>query len=758
MFVRKRSGELEEVKFDKITERVQALCDGLAVTPVLVSQKVASSIVPNISTQELDLLASHVAADMAVYHPDYNVLAGRISASNLQKSVQLRSKCFSDAMCALYQDPRGALLADDVFQFISENRDALNAAVQHQRDLDYDIFGMETLKRSYLLRSSSGEIIETPQYMHMRVAAGVHTGDLEKVLRMYHRLALRQYTHSTPTLFNSGSAKPQMASCFLLANNSDSIEGIFDTLKDCAMISKYAGGIGLHVHNVRSTGAYIVGTNGTSGGIVPFLKIYNETARAVNQAGKRNGAFAIYLEPHHPDVFQFIELRKSSGAEEFRTRDLFLALWISDLFMERVEQDLDWSLMDPSTAPGLEDVHGEAYRALYTRYEQENRASRTVKARQLWQAVMLAQIETGTPYILNKDQANAKSNQQNLGTIKSSNLCAEIIEYSSPEETACCNLASVSLSQVVLNGRVDYELLHQIAEEATENLNAVIDRSFYPTERARRSNERHRPLGLGVSGLHDVFFQLGLAFDDPEALEMNRRIFETLYHGALTASARLAEQHGPYESFEGSPAHSGKLQFDLWPDCELFYDDWDLLKQKIQKTGLRNSLLIALMPTASSATILGNTECFEIQTSNLYNRKVLSGEFTVVNKYLVRELSEAGLWSHDMAQKIMANDGSVLGIPEIPADVQRRYRTVWEYSQKIVIDAAAQRGPFVDQSQSMNLFIKAPTVAKLTAMYMYAWKRGLKTMCYYLRTRAATEAVKFTIKKENLTDCVMCSA
>jgi ribonucleoside-diphosphate reductase alpha subunit len=775
MFVLKRDGSREEVKFDKVTERVKKLCFGLNmkyVNPTLVARHVSTGMVDDITTSKLDVLASHVAADLSTKHPDYNILSGRIMVSNLQKEIKVP---FSEAMDQLYKYTNPAtkkhapVISKELWEVIMKNADRLNNIIVDERDFEYDIFGIETLRRSYLLRAGN-KILETPQYMHLRVALGIHGEDIDSAEEMYEMLSKRLYTHSTPTLFNSGTPRPQMASCFLLAMEDDSIEGIFNTVKDCALISKYAGGIGVNIHNIRSSGSYIEGTNGTSNGIVPFLKVFNETARAVNQAGRRRGSFAMYLEPHHADIFQFIDLRRPGGVEEFRTRDLFLALWVSDLFMERVSNGDTWTLFDPNSAPGLEDVWGNEYRQLYEQYEREGRGIKTIKAQDLWTELCKAQIETGTPYILNKDQCNLKSNQQNLGTIKSSNLCAEIIEYTSPDEIACCNLSQINLSKYVnmVDNTVDYEGLVEIAKHAVRNLNLVIDRTFYPVEKAKISNFKHRPLALGVSGLHDVFFKLRLAsFDCPEARLINKRIFESIYRGAVLASVELAKEHGPYESFSGSPASRGLLQFDLWglKSKDLYWKDWDNIKQEIIQHGMRNSLLVALMPTASSATIMGVTECFEIQTSNLYSRKVLSGEFTLINKYLINELIEHGLWNEDIMMNILGNDGSIQHIDVIPKEIRERYKTVWEYSMRSVIDMASDRSPFVDQSQSLNLFLKNPTVPKLTSMHLYSWKKGLKTMSYYLRSRAATEAIKFTVNNQNPTSteeeeeiCLACSA
>lgn len=767
MFVIKRDGSREEVSFDKVTERVKKLCFGLNskfVNPTLVAQYVNRDMVDNITTNKLDVLASQVAADLSVKHPDYNILSGRIMVSNLQKDIKVS---FSEAMEALYNNTNtktgkhAPLISKEVMEITMANAERLNNIINEERDFDYNIFGIETLRRSYLLKKGD-KTMETPQYMHLRVALGIHGNDIDGAEKMYELLSKRLYTHSSPTLFNSGTPRPQMASCFLLALQDDSIDGIFGTLADCARISKYAGGIGVNIHNIRSSGSYIEGTSGQSSGIVPFLQIYNATAKAVNQGGKRKGSFAIYLEPHHPDIYKFIELRKPGGVEEFRTRDLFIALWVSDLFMERVKEGGKWTLFDPNTAAGLENVWGDEYRTLYESNERLGLGVRTVNAQELWTEICKAQIETGTPYIVNKDQCNAKCNQQNLGTIKGSNLCAEITEYTSPDDIAVCNLAQINLSMFVdtVDNTVDYNGLVDTARHAIRNLNLVIDRSFYPVDSAKKTNMKHRPLGLGVSGLHDVFFKLRLSsFDCPEARTINKRIFESIYRGAVLESIELAKKYGTYESFKGSPASYGKLQFDLWgiKDKDLYWNDWPTIRQAVVEHGLRNSLLLALMPTATSATFLGVTECFEIQTSNLYSRKVLSGEFTVINKYLVDELDEHGLWNDKITMSILGNDGSVQHINTIPKEIRDRYKTVWEYSMKSVIDMAADRAPFICQSQSMNLFLKNPTVPKLTSMHMYSWSKGLKTMQYYLRSRAATEAIKFTIQNTQ-EECENCSA
>lgn len=762
MFVIKRNGDREEVKFDKITDRVKKLCFGLNtyyVNPTKVAQKVSIGMIDNITTNELDVLASNVCKEMCIIHPDYNLLSGRIMVSNLQKTIVVS---FSEAMDKLYHyiNPKtkkhAPVISKSTWEIVMANATRLDNAIIDERDFVYKIFGIQTLKRSYLLRCGN-TIYETPQYMHLRVAIGIHGDDIDGAIEMYDKLSRRLYTHSTPTIFNSGTPRPQMASCFLLANEEDSIDGIFDTVKKCAQISKFAGGIGLHIHNIRSTGSYIEGTNGTSNGIVPFLKVFNSTSRAVNQGGKRKGSFAMYLEPHHADIFQFIKLHVPGGQDDLRAHDLFLAVWLSDLFMERVFNDDKWTLFDPNVAVGLDEVYGDEYRELYTRYEREGLGTKIVSAQRLLNEISKAQVESGMPYLLNKDAANKKSNQKNLGTIKSSNLCSEIIQYSSKDEIATCNLCQINLSQFVDEKThvVDYDGLVDMARYAIRKLNLVIDKSFYPVPQAKVSNMKHRPLGLGVSGLHDVFFKLKLKnFDCPEARVVNKRIFESIYRGAILESIQLAKEDGPYESFKGSPSSEGILQFDMWglKEQDLFWDDWSHIKEQVITYGLRNSLLTALMPTASSAIMFDVVECFEIQTSNFYKREVMSGSYTVINKYLVEELDNIGLWSDAMSNNIMGNDGSVQHIDIIPQDIKERYKTVWEYKMRNVIDMSADRGCFVDQSQSLNLSLAQPTFHKITAMHKYSWKKGLKTMIYYLRTRAATEAAKFTVDKEHIQD------
>ena len=755
MYVIKRDGRREAVKFDKITARVKKLCYGLdpMVDATQMTLKVIEGIYDGVTTTELDNLAAEVAATLTVKHPDYAQLASRIAVSNLHKNTK---KSFSETMKDLYDytDPktgaRASLLADDVFQIVQANAELLDSTIIYDRDFQYDFFGFKTLERSYLLKLN-GQVVERPQHMLMRVSLGIHKDDLESAIATYNDLSLGWYTHATPTLFNAGTPKPQMSSCFLLQLKEDSIPGIYDTLKQCAQISQSAGGIGLSVHNLRAKGSYIKGTNGTSNGIVPMLRVFNDTARYVDQGGgKRKGSFAIYLEPWHADVEDFLELKKNHGKEEMRARDLFYAMWIPDLFMKRVEQNADWTLMCPNECPGLPDTWGEEFEKLYERYEAEGKGRKTMKAQDLWFHILESQIETGTPYMLYKDAANGKSNQQNLGTIKSSNLCTEIMEYTSPDEVAVCNLGSIALPKFITKGKFDHEKLFQVAYQLTRNLNRVIDQNYYPIPEARRSNMRHRPIGIGVQGLADAFILMRYPFDSVEAKVLNREVFETIYYAAMTASKDLAKEEGPYESYEGSPISEGRFQFDLWGVKPSDRWEWDTLREEIAKYGVRNSLLLAPMPTASTAQILGNNECFEPYTSNIYTRRVLSGEFIVVNKYLLRDLVKLGLWNEELKNKIVAANGSVQHIPEIPQNLKDLYKTAWEISQKSIIDMAADRGAFICQSQSLNVFLENPNFAKLTSMHFHAWKSGLKTGMYYLRTKAATEAIKFTVDKSKL--------
>ncbi len=757
MLVLKRDGRRESVKFDKITTRIQNLCDGLNpkyIDAVSVAKKVIEGLYDGVTTQELDNLAAEVAASMTTVHPDYANLAARIAVSNLHK---LTSNSFSNTMKRLYTylDPRtgenAALVSKEAYEVIRENAARLDAAIDYTRDFDFDYFGFRTLERSYLLKVD-GKPVERPQQMLMRVSVGIHLNDIEAAIETYNLMSQKWFIHATPTLFNAGTPKPQMSSCFLLTMKEDSIKGIYETLEQCALISQSAGGIGLSIHNIRATGSYIKGTNGDSNGIIPMLRVFNETARYVDQGGgRRKGAFAIYLEPWHADIFDFLELRKNHGKEELRARDLFYALWVSDLFMKRVEENGTWSLFCPNEAPGLVDAYGKDFERLYEKYEREGKARKTVKAQELWFAVLESQIETGTPYLLYKDAANKKSNQKNLGTIRSSNLCTEIMEYTSPDEVAVCNLASLSLPKFVQNGTFNHKRLFEVTQVATKNLNKIIDKNYYPIPEAKNSNMKHRPIGLGVQGLADVFLLMRLPFDSPEAKKLNKEIFETIYFAAMTASKDLAKKEGTYETFEGSPVSKGIFQFDMWgvePDSGRW--DWSSLKKEVKKHGVRNSLLLAPMPTASTSQILGNNECFEPYTSNIYTRRVLSGEFVVVNKHLLKDLVEAGLWNNEMKNQLIASNGSIQSMSNIPDSLKTLYKTSWEMSQKSIIDMAADRGAFICQSQSLNLFMQEATFGKLTSMHFYAWRKGLKTGMYYLRTRPAADAIKFTVDVEKL--------
>ncbi|MFN0082880.1 MAG: ribonucleoside-diphosphate reductase subunit alpha [Ferruginibacter sp.] len=751
MQVIKRSGKKESVHFDKVTSRVMKLSYGLQLKSediIEIAKKVVSGIYNNVSTTELDNLAAETAASFTTRHPDFAVLAARIAVSNLHKNTK---KSFSETAELLYNyidnktKAHAPLLADDVYEVIKDNADLLDAAIIYERDYHFDFFGFKTLEKSYLLKVN-GKITERPQHLFMRVALGIHKADVEAAIETYNLMSEKWFIHATPTLFNAGTPKPQMSSCFLLSIKEDSISGIYDTLKDCAMISQSAGGIGLNIHNVRSTGSYIKGTNGTSNGIIPMLRVFNDTARYVDQGGgKRKGAFSVYLEPWHADVFEFLELRKNHGKEEMRARDLFLALWIPDLFMKRVEADGVWSLFCPNEAQNLHTTHGAAFEALYTQYEQEGKAKKTIQARELWNAVLESQIETGTPYVLYKDAANTKSNQQNLGTIRCSNLCTEIIEYSDEKETAVCNLASLSLPRFVEGVTFNFDKLVEVTKIVTRNLNKVIDGNYYPIPETKTSNTRHRPIGIGVQGLADVFMMLGLPFESEMAKLLNKNIFETIYFAAMTSSCELAQKDGAYETFKGSPLSEGKFQFDLWNVAPSERHDWESLRKDVIEHGVRNSLLLAPMPTASTSQILGNNECFEPYTSNIYNRRVLSGEFAVVNKHLLKDLGKLNLWNDNMKQRIIAANGSVQNIEEIPTDLKEIYKTVWEIKQKTVIDMSADRGAFICQSQSLNLFVEQPNFAKLSSMHFYTWKKGLKTGMYYLRTKAAADAIKFTV-------------
>ena len=754
MYVVKRDGRREQVQFDKITARVKKLCYGLHenVDPVSVAMRVIEGVYDGVTTSELDNLAAEVAATNAVNHPDYASLASRIAVSNLHKTTK---KSFAEVMHELhtYRDPvtdePASLVADDVMEIIESNAEALDSAIIYDRDFSYDYFGFKTLERSYLLKLD-GKVAERPQQMLMRVSVGIHKDDIESAINTYNMMSEGWFTHATPTLFNAGTPKPQMSSCFLLTMQEDSISGIYDTLQQCAKISQNAGGIGLAIHDVRATGSYIRGTNGTSNGIVPMLRVFNDTARYVDQGGgKRKGSFAIYIEPWHADVFDFLDLKKNHGKEEQRARDLFYALWVPDLFMKRVESDGDWTLMCPNECPGLTDTWGDEFEALYTKYEAEGKGRKTIKAQELWFKVVESQIETGVPYMLYKDAANGKSNQQNLGTIRSSNLCTEIIEYTSKDEVAVCNLASVALPKFVTeNGTFDHDKLFEVTYQVTRNLNRVIDRNYYPIIEARNSNMRHRPVGLGVQGLADAFILMRHPFDSEEAKQLNKDIFETIYYAACCASKDMAIEEGAYETFEGSPASKGQLQFDMWGVTPSDRWEWDILKEEIKKNGMRNSLLVAPMPTASTAQILGNNECFEPYTSNIYTRRTLSGEFIIVNKHLLRDLTRLGLWNEDMKNQLIAANGSIQSIPNIPENLKLLYRTAWEIPQRAILDMAADRGAFICQSQSLNVFMENASAPKLTSMHFHAWRSGLKTGMYYLRTKAATDAIKFTVDKK----------
>jgi ribonucleoside-diphosphate reductase alpha subunit len=754
MLVVKRDGHRESVKFDKITARIEKLCYGLDpkfVNPVEVAMKVINGLYDGVTTQELDNLAAEISATMTTRHPDFAKLAARLAVSNLHKTT---SKSFSNTMKRLYQyvDPKtgqnAPLISKETWKVIKEHAAELDEAIIYDRDFSYDYFGFKTLERSYLMKIE-GKTIERPQHMLMRVAVGIHGEDIPAAIETYYLMSDKWFTHATPTLFNAGTPKPQLSSCFLLTMKDDSIDGIYDTLKQCAKISQSAGGIGLSIHNVRAKGSYIKGTGGTSNGIVPMLRNFDMTARYVDQGGgKRKGSFAIYLEPWHADVFDFLDLKKNHGKDEMRARDLFYAMWIPDLFMQRVENNEMWSLFCPNEAPGLSEVYGEEFERLYHKYESEERFRKQVKAQDLWFEILESQIETGTPYILYKDAANKKSNQKNLGTIKSSNLCTEIVEYTAPDEVAVCNLASIALPKFVTDGKFDHDKLYEITKVATRNLNKVIDVNYYPVPEARKSNMRHRPIGLGVQGLADAFIMLRMPFDSPEARGLNKDIFETIYFAAMEASMELAKVNGPYETFKGSPVSKGIFQFDMWgvtPTSGRW--NWDKLKQEVKQYGVRNSLLVAPMPTASTSQILGNNECFEPYTSNVYTRRTLSGEFIVANKHLMRDLISLGMWSENMRQKLISTNGSVQVIPEIPQHIKDIYKTVWEISQKAIIDMSADRGAFICQSQSLNIHLTDPNFGKLTSMHFYAWKKGLKTGMYYLRTNAAADAIKFTLDK-----------
>ncbi|WP_420582705.1 ribonucleoside-diphosphate reductase subunit alpha [Reichenbachiella sp.] len=761
MLVLKRDGRRESVKFDKVTARIEKLCYGLNtnfIEPVDIAKKVISGIYDGVTTVELDNLAAETAASLTTVHPDFAKLAARIAISNLHKTT---SKSFSNTMKRLYTyiDPKtgenASLLATDVYGIIKKNAALLDSSIIYDRDFSYDYFGFKTLERSYLMKLD-GQIVERPQHMLMRVAIGIHKEDIEAAIETYNLLSEKWFTHATPTLFNAGTPKPQLSSCFLLTMKDDSIDGIYDTLKQTAKISQSAGGIGLSIHNVRATGSYIKGTNGVSNGIVPMLRNFDMTARYVDQGGgKRKGSFAIYLEPWHADIFEFLDLKKNHGKEEMRARDLFYALWVPDLFMKRVKENGDWTLMCPNECPGLADTYGDEFEKLYERYEAEGKGRKTIKAQDLWFEVLESQIETGTPYMLFKDSANKKSNQKNLGTIKSSNLCTEIMEYTSPDEVAVCNLASIALPMYITeDGMFDHQKLYDITYVITKNLNKVIDVNYYPVPEAKNSNMRHRPIGIGVQGLADTFIQMKMPFDSPEARQLNSEIFETIYFASMTASKDIAKVDGAYETFKGSPVSKGIFQYDMWNVTPSERWDWTSLKKEVKKHGIRNSLLLAPMPTASTSQILGNNECFEPYTSNIYTRRVLSGEFIVVNKHLMNDLIALNLWDDSMKNRIMQANGSIQNIPEIPQNIKDLYKTVWEISQKSIIDMSADRGAYICQSQSLNIHLQEPNFGKMTSMHFYAWEKGLKTGMYYLRTKAAADAIKFTISKEENTNFI----
>lgn len=776
-YVLKRDGRKEPIHFDKITSRINKLCYGLDsdhVDSVIITQKVIQGIYNGITTVELDELAAQTSASLSTQHPDFSILAARISISNLHKQTD---KVFSDVIEKLYNNiheiskEKAPLISDNVYNIVMKHKEKLNSAIIYDRDYSYDYFGFKTLERAYLMKTNN-KIVERPQHMIMRVALGIHDEELEDVIETYNLMSLSFFTHATPTLYNAGTPKPQLSSCFLLTMKEDSIEGIYDTLKQTAVISKYAGGIGLSIHNIRASESYIKGTNGFSNGISPMLRVFNNTARYVDQGGgKRKGSFAIYLEPWHADIFEFLDLKKNHGNELDRARDLFYGLWIPDLFMKRVKENSEWSLFCPNEAPSLCDVWGEKFEELYENYEKSGLARRTIKAQELWLAILTSQIETGTPYMLYKDACNRKSNQQNLGTIRSSNLCCEIIQYTSPNEVAVCNLASINLTAFFENKTFDLKKLYEITKVVTKNLNKVIDINYYPIEEARNSNLMHRPIGIGVQGLADVFIKMRFPFESEKACQLNKDIFETIYYGALETSCELAEKYGPYASYIGSPVSKGILQPDMWnvtpSGCNRLLD-WSLLREKIAKHGVRNSLLLAPMPTASTAQILGNNESIEPFTSNMYTRRVLAGEFTVVNKYLLKDLIDLNLWTKELRNKMIAEKGSIANIDEIPQEIRDLYKTVWEIKQKKIIDLAADRSPYICQSQSLNIHISSPSTSILTSMHFYAWEKGLKTGMYYLRSRPKADAIQFTVdqtmisqsKKNNVCDntCETCSA
>lgn len=755
MQVIKRNGRKEEVSFDKITARIKKLVYGLDpnhIDYIEICKKVIQGLYDGVTTTELDNLAAETTASMATQHPDYNILAARISVSNLHKST---SKSFSTTIKKLYDyiDPktnqRANLISDETYEIIQANKSVLNSAIVYDRDFSFDYFGFKTLERSYLLRTD-GNIVERPQHLIMRAAVGIHGEDIDAAIETYNLISEKWFIHATPTLFNAGTPRPQLSSCFLLSMTDDSIPGIFETLSRCAKISQSAGGIGLSVHNVRAKGSYIKGTGGHSNGLVPMLRVFNDTARYVDQGGgKRKGAFAMYLEPWHADVMDFLDLKKNHGKEEQRARDLFYAMWIPDLFMQRVKDGGDWSLFCPNECPNLHETYGGEFEALYHKYEEEGKARKTIKAQELWFKILESQTETGTPYMLYKDAANRKSNQKNLGTIKSSNLCTEIMEYTSPDEVAVCNLASISLPKFVENDVFDFQKLYEITRVVTRNLNKIIDVNYYPIKEAENSNMRHRPIGIGVQGLADAFMLMRFPFESKEAKKLNQDIFETIYFAAMTESCAIAAKEGAYSTYEGSPVSQGIFQYDMWGATPSKRWDWNGLKADVQKNGVRNSLLLAPMPTASTSQILGNNECFEPYTSNIYSRRTLSGEFVIVNRHLFKDLVDLGLWNDEMKQRLIAANGSVQNIDEIPQKLKDLYKTVWEISQRTIIDMAADRGAYICQSQSMNLFVESPSFGKLSSMHFYAWQKGLKTGMYYLRSKAAVDPIKFTLDKKH---------
>jgi ribonucleoside-diphosphate reductase alpha chain len=752
MKVLKRNGNYETVSFDKVTKRISNLCNDLNIDPIIIAQYVNSRIYDGISTSELDELTAEVCISKSTIKYDYAILAGRIIISNNHKNT---SPSFSETIMLLYQN-NPPLVSSSLYKVVMENKEKLNNIIDNNRDYDFDYFGFKTLEKAYLLKVN-GKILERIQYLFLRVSLGLHGEDIKSVIKSYNGMSQKYFTHATPTLYHSGTNFNQLASCFLLGTQ-DTINGIYKTLSDCASISKHAGGIGLHISNIRSKGSIINSTGGKSTGIIPMLKVYNETAKYVNQGGRRPGSIAIYLEPSHPEILEFLELRKNHGAESQRARDLFLALMIPDNFMRAVENDGDWYLMDPYECPKLSDTYGEEYEELFNKYVEEKRYRKIIKAREIWKYIVNSQIETGTPYLLYKDAINKKSNQKHYGTIKSSNLCSEITLYSDEKEYAVCTLASIGLSKFVKSGVFNFEKLGEITQILVKNLNKVVDINYYPVPETRYSNMNHRPLGIGVQGLADVFMLMKMPYDSDEALELNKLIFETIYYNACVASHKIAQEEGPYEKFKGSPMSKGLFQFDLWGIEPTNRYNWDELRENIKKDGIRNSTLIALMPTASTSQILGNNECMEPITSNIYSRRTLAGDFVVVNKYLIQDLEELGLWNEDLKNLIIKHNGSVQKIDIIPKHLRDIYKTVWEIKQKVLVDMSVSRGPYVCQTQSLNLFFEEPTANILTSCAIYGWKKGLKTGNYYIRTRPKIQAQQFTIEPEKEPECVMCSA